>query len=143
MHEHTLFLRDVQWSPPKDLPFRRQRLAARIGKTSKTSILCAVTMQDFRDLALLQKFEERQIFGVILTNNKPDEMFGHGKSEGKIGRTGQTFLPIASDASYLLWLLTPDSEKEPDATKILVLHFSHGPVILFFNLFLCGNSYFH
>jgi hypothetical protein len=72
MHEHTLFLHDVQRSPPKELPIRRQRIAARIGKTSKTSILCAETMQDFLGNALLQKFEERQIFGVILTNNKPE-----------------------------------------------------------------------
>jgi hypothetical protein len=36
----------------KGLPFRRQRLAARTGKTSKTSILCAETMQDFLGNAL-------------------------------------------------------------------------------------------
>src|SRR6266702_5039138 len=46
----------------KDLPFRRQRLAARTGKTSKTSTLCAETMRDFLVNALLPKSEERQIF---------------------------------------------------------------------------------
>jgi hypothetical protein len=38
----------------KDLPFRRQRLAARTGKTSKTSIRCVETMQDFRVYWLLR-----------------------------------------------------------------------------------------
>jgi hypothetical protein len=39
----------------KDLPFRRQKLAARIGKTSKKCILCAETMRDFLGNALLPK----------------------------------------------------------------------------------------
>jgi hypothetical protein len=52
----------------KDLLFRRQRFAARTGKTSKTSILCAETMRDFLGNALLPKSEVRQIFVAKLSS---------------------------------------------------------------------------
>jgi hypothetical protein len=38
---------------------------------------------------------KRALVAVALEQNKPEEMFGRDKSEGKIGRLGQTFLPFA------------------------------------------------
>jgi hypothetical protein len=46
----------------KSLPFRRQRFAARTGKTGKTSTLHAENVRGFLSNALLPKSEEWQIF---------------------------------------------------------------------------------
>jgi hypothetical protein len=51
---------------------------------------------------------------VILTGVKPEEMFGRGKSEGKIGRIGQTFLPFAPRGRKSPANSTPRGRKPPE-----------------------------